>query len=192
MMKKQAALLAVALMVVLSGCGKNADNGKADSPASTVASNHGDSHSHAGMEHSGSGELPAGLKDAANPSFAVGSKAILETDHMPGMKGAEATIAGAYETTVYSVSYDPTTGGDRVTNHKWVIHEELKDAGQAAYAPGAEVILVADHMKGMDGAAATVDSAEQTIVYMVDYTPTTGGEPVRNHQWVTENELAKP
>jgi len=40
------------------------------------------------------------------------------------------------------------------------------------------------------GAAGTIDSAEKTTVYMIDYTPTTGGEKVTNHQWVTESELS--
>lgn len=44
-------------------------------------------------------------------------------------------------------------------------------------------------MPGMKGATATIDSAEQTTVYMVDYTPTTGGEPVKNQKWVTGSEL---
>lgn len=45
-------------------------------------------------------------------------------------------------------------------------------------------------MKGMDGATATIDSAEKTTVYMIDYVPTTGGEKMTNHKWVTENELS--
>ncbi len=83
----------------------------------------------------------------------------------------------------------PITGGDPVTNHKWVIQQELKDAGDQLYVSGTEVVLNADHMAGMKGATATVDTGEQTTVYMVDYTPTTGGEPVRNHKWVTGDEL---
>jgi hypothetical protein len=47
-----------------------------------------------------------------------------------------------------------------VTNHKWVIHEEIKDASNKPYQPGAEVMLEADHMPGMKGAMATIDSAE--------------------------------
>ncbi len=43
----------------------------------------------------------------------------------------------------------------------------------------------------MNGAKASIDSAEQTTVYMVDYTPTTGGEVVKNHKWVTESEITK-
>jgi hypothetical protein len=146
---------------------------------------------HSEMNHSSSGEVPEGLKEAESPKFPVGSHAIIQTDHMPGMKGAEATIVGAYDTTVYTVSYTPTTGGEPVTNHKWVIHEELEGVGKEPLEPGTEVTLNADHMAGMKGATATIDSAEQTTVYMVDYTSTTG-EEVKNHKWVTESELSAP
>jgi hypothetical protein len=134
--------------------------------------------------------VPKDLKEAKDPAFPVDSKAIIKANHMKGMNGAEATIVGAYDTTVYTVSYTPTTGGKKVTDHKWVIHEELKDSGNQPLKEGTEVTLNADHMKGMKGAKATIDSAEQTTVYMVDYTPTTGGEKVTNHKWVTESELS--
>lgn len=152
-----------------------------------------DSHEdmdHSQMDMSSSGEVPEDLKEAENPTYEVGSQAIIETDHMEGMNGAEATIAGAYETTVYTVSYTPTNGGEEVTNHKWVIHEELENPGEAPLEPGTEVTMNADHMNGMDGAVAEIDSAEETTVYMVDFIPTTGGEEVTNHKWVTENELS--
>lgn len=142
------------------------------------------------MDHSGSGEVPAGLKVAENPKYRAGSQAIMKAGHMEGMDGAEATIVGAYDTTVYAVTYTPTTGGDPVKNHKWVIQEEIKDAGDKTLKPGTKVTLQADHMEGMNGAAGTIDSAEKTTVYMVDYTPTTGGEKVTNHKWVTESELS--
>ncbi|MBT2698433.1 YdhK family protein [Bacillus sp. ISL-40] len=142
------------------------------------------------MNHSSSGEVPEGLKEAENPTFKVGSTAIINSNHMEGMKGAEATIVGAYDTTVYTISYTPTTGGEKVTNHKWIIHEEIKDASDKPYKPGDEVIVEADHMTGMKGATAVIDSAQQTTVYMVDFTPTTGGEKVTNHKWVTESELS--
>ncbi|MFP3471840.1 YdhK family protein, partial [Micrococcus sp. SIMBA_144] len=83
------------------------------------------------MEHSGSSEVPEGLKRAENPTYPKSSKAIIETDHMKGMKGAEATISGAFETTSYVVSYMPTNGGELVENHKWVIHEELDQPDNA-------------------------------------------------------------
>jgi Protein of unknown function (DUF1541) len=145
---------------------------------------------HGDMNHSSSGKVPKGLKVSENPTFKVGNQAILETDHMKGMKGAEATIVGAYDTTVYTVSYTPTTGGEKVKNHKWVIHEEIKAAGEEPFEPGAEVTLEASHMEGMKGATAKIDTAEKMTVYMVDYTPTTGGEKVKNHKWVTESELS--
>lgn len=144
---------------------------------------------HGDMNHSGSGEVPEGLKIAENPKFKIGSKAIIHADHMKGMNGAEATIVGAYDTTVYSISYNPTTGGKRVTNHKWIIHEEIKDASDKPYKPGDEVVAVADHMTGMKGAKAVIDSARQTTVYMIDYTSITG-KKITNHKWVTANELS--
>lgn len=107
---------------------------------------------------------------------------------MQGMNGAKATIVGSYSTTVYAVTYTPTTGGGKVSNHKWVIHEELKGAGEQPFAANNRFILEANHMEGMDGAVATIDSAEQTTVYMVDYT--SKGEKVKNHKWVTESELS--
>ncbi|TWI59000.1 YdhK family protein [Halalkalibacter nanhaiisediminis] len=144
---------------------------------------------HSDMDHSSSGEVPNNLREAENPTFEVGSQAIIERGHMEGMEGAEATIVGAYDTTAYAVSYTPTTGGERIENHKWVIHEELIDPGEETLEPGWEVTLDADHMEGMQGVTAEIDSAEQTTVYMIDFTLTTSGEEIKNHKWVTESEL---
>ncbi len=130
------------------------------------------------------------MQEAENPTFEVGSQAIIETDHMEGMKGAEATIVGAYDTTAYAVTYTPTDGGEPVDNHKWVIHAELENPGDEPLETGDKATIAADHMEGMDGATATVDSTEETTVYMVDFVPTTGGEEVTNHKWVTESELS--
>lgn len=183
-------------MMTLFACSGNEEEPNTDQPPNTgletdtKEQTDTESDSHAGMEHSSSGEIPEGLKVAENPTYEVGSHAILETDHMEGMKGAEATIVGAYDTTAYVVSYTPTTGGERVENHKWVIREEIENSDKDQLEPGSEVVLKADHMKGMDGATAVIESAEETIVYMVDYTPTTGGEEVKNHKWVTESELS--
>lgn len=141
------------------------------------------------MNHSSSGELPNGIKEEKNPTFEVGSKAIMYTDHMEGMDGAEATIVGAFDTAVYAISYTPTTGGDQVENHKWIVHEEIQDANDKPYQSGDQVVVEADHMEGMKGVEASIDSAQQTTVYMVDYT-STQGEQVKNHKWVTESELS--
>lgn len=44
-------------------------------------------------------------------------------------------------------------------------------------------------MEGMENATVRIEEAIQTTVYMVDYTSTTNGEAVKNHKWVTEEEL---
>jgi hypothetical protein len=178
-------------MIALSGCGKNTSQQPPSSqqpatsqqPAATT--NMPDN-----MNHSSSGEVPKGIKVAQNPTYKVGSQAIIQADHMPGMKGAKATIVGAYDTAAYAVSYTPTTGGQPVKNHKWVVHEEIKNAGSEPFKPGTQVTLMADHMPGMMGTTATIDLAQHTTVYMVDYTPSAGGQPVKNHKWVTESELS--
>ena len=143
-----------------------------------------------GMVHDDSGEIPEGLKEAENPTYNVGETATITDGHMEGMEGAEATIVGAFDTVAYEVSYDPTNGGPREENHKWVIHQEIADAGEEPFEPGDEVTLEANHMEGMEGATATIDDAKSTTVYMIDYQPTTGGEEVKNHKWVTDSELS--
>jgi hypothetical protein len=45
-------------------------------------------------------------------------------------------------------------------------------------------------MEGMKGAEAEIVSSEKTVVYMVDYTPASGEKEVKNHKWVTEDELS--
>ena len=141
------------------------------------------------MDMSVSGEVPEELKVAESPTYEVGSKAFIKADHMEGMEGAKATIVGAYDTTAYAISYTPKSGEEKVENYKWVIHEELQDAGDPPLEPGTEVTINAAHMEGMEGTTAKIDSAEETTVYMVDFTPTTGGEEVKNHKWVIESEL---
>lgn len=143
------------------------------------------------MKHDESGEIPEGLEVAENPMYEVGESVILQHGHMPGMEGAEAIIVGAFDTTAYEVSFDPTNGGEREENHRWVIREEIAESTEGAFEPGEEVTLEAKHMEGMEGAAATIDDAVTTTVYMVDYQPTDGGEVVRNHKWLTEEELAQ-
>ncbi|MFC4800074.1 DUF1541 domain-containing protein [Neobacillus sp. GCM10023253] len=178
--------IALVLMLILSAC---SSNGNQKGSGETKDSGH-KSMDMDHMEHSSSEEVPKGLKVKENPTYKVGSKAIIHTEHMEGMDGAEATIAGAYDTMAYAVTYTPTTGGEKVKNHKWVVQEEIKNAGSEPLKPGMEVTIEADHMKGMKGATGIIDSVEQTTVYMVDYTPTTGGEKVTNHKWVTESELS--
>ncbi|WP_325168710.1 YdhK family protein [Paenibacillus sp. S28] len=178
-MKKVFIFISLAAILVLSACG-NKDN-----------ANNNTNMDMGSMNHSGSGEVPAGLKEAQNPIYKVGDEVVIHTKHMEGMDGAKAKVVGAYDTVAYAVTYTPTTGGKPVPNHKWIIQEEIKDAGSEPLQPGTKVTIEADHMEGMKGAEGAIDSAEKTTVYMVDYTPTTGGNPVKNHQWVVESELSK-
>ncbi|OAT83544.1 hypothetical protein A6P54_21345 [Bacillus sp. MKU004] len=196
MNKKRFMLLAAALLILILGaCSNNNEDemGNKESGNEEMKMEENEEMEemdHGDMDHSGSGEVPEGLEAAADPVHPVGSKAMINTEHMHGMKDAEATISGAFDTVVYTVTYTPTTGGKEVKNHKWVIHEELKDPGKEPYKKGDKVILEADHMKGMKGAEAVIESAEETTVYMVDYMPKDGGEEVKNHKWVTESELS--
>ncbi|KMK76695.1 hypothetical protein AB990_14150 [Alkalihalobacillus pseudalcaliphilus] len=144
-------------------------------------------HSH--MDHSSSGEVSDTLKNAESPTYEVGDKAFIEEGHMAQMNGVEVTIVGAYDTTVYAVSYNPTDGSERVENHEWVIHEELDTVTENPFGIGDEVLLVASHMEGMQGASAEIDSVQQTTVYMVDFKSATDGSDITNHKWVTESEL---
>lgn len=202
-MKKQKVVLGISSMLLiflLSACangGEPSQNENADNETETqenVNNSEEESDStgemdHSEMNHSG-GEVPQGLTEAENPTYPVGSKVILHADHMAGMNGAEATVSGAFDTTVYSVTYTPTTGGEPVEDHKWVVHKEIENPSEESYKPGDQVVLNAEHMKGMDGATATIDTANQTTVYMVDYTDKETGEKITNHMWVTEDELS--
>ena len=146
-----------------------------------------------GMMHDASGEIPEGLQEAENPTYPVGDTVTIQTDHMAGMEGATGTIVGAFDTVAYEVTYEPTNGDSIVENHKWVLKEEIPEARnqEEPLSEGTEVTLEASHMEGMEGVTATIDSAEETTVYMLDYQPTDGGEMVKNHKWVTEDELSQ-
>ena len=156
--------------------------------ASAMASSTASSTS--GVEMGSSdGSVPSDLKVATNPTYPVGTKVLITATHMSGMEGATGTVVGAYSTTVYAVNYTPTTGGAEVKDHKWVIQQEIKGYGSTDYAVGDHVTLTADHMTGMDGASATIAEVTHETVYMIDYTPTTGGAEVKDHKWVVESEL---
>lgn len=186
------ALCAVGLVIVVGGAVGLAGVTGSDSAVEsrTGSSHHDDLHESggtAGHHHaSDGGALPEGLRVATDPTYPVGTTVVLTADHMPGMNGAPATISGAFDTTTYSVSYTPTTGGSPVIDHRWVVHEELENPGPAPLADGTQVVLRADHMPGMDGARATIDSSTDETVYMVDLQAE--GIEMRDHKWVVESE----
>ncbi len=143
---------------------------------------------HSQMEHPmDGGPAPVGIKEARNPTYPVGTEVTLTADHMMGMNGAKATISGAFETFTYSVNYTPLDGGDEVEDHRWVVQEELENAGSGRFADGSEVTLLAEHMNGMRGAKATIAHSTDETVYMVDYEA--DGMNMTNHKWVTESEI---
>ena len=172
-------MILLAAVFVLSACSNNETQTKDSQVANDTEP----------MQHDESGKLPEGLQEADDPDFPLGSKVIIQADHMEGMKGAEATIIGAYDTYAYEVTYTPTNGGKHVDHHRWVIQEELKEADDQPLEPGIEATLEAKHMEGMKGATAIVEKVEDTTVYMVDYQSTTTREEIKNHKWLTEEEL---
>lgn len=192
------ALPALALGLALGGCSSAQDAAtKATLGAEESATQEADGtpsadaeHAdHGGHEHAADGgPAPEGIAEAADPTYPVGTDVVLTADHMPGMDGADATVTGAFTTTTYAVTYTPTTGGEPVENHTWVVHEELEDPGEAPLADGTEVVLTAEHMDGMQGALATIDSSTQETVYMVDVEGT-DGSTMTNHTWVVESEV---
>lgn len=184
-MKKQILSVSAAFALVLAGCGASTTK---EEPVKNEEMSPGEME---GMDHSSDGSIPEGIMEAENPTYPVGSEAIIETDHMEGMKGATATIVGAFDTTAYSINYTPTDGGEKVMDHKWVVHEEIEDPAPAPLEKGTEVTVLADHMEGMEGAKSEIESAEQTTVYMIDYESTTDGDEVKNHKWVVEDELSE-
>lgn len=178
------ALAAAASLTLVACTGTDTGTSPQESAATTAEAEHGDHH----MDHpADGGPAPAGIVEAADPTYPAGTEVILEADHMPGMKGAPATISGAFDTTAYSVSYTPTDGGAPVSDHRWVVHEELVDPGEAPLPDGSTVTLDADHMSGMKGAEATIDYSTRDTVYMVDID--TPDMTMTNHKWVTESEI---
>lgn len=184
MTRRLVTLTAVALLggaLTLTACSSNQNDSTAtDTPGDDAHMDH--------MDHpADGGPAPEGIAEAENPGYPVGTDVVLAADHMAGMDGATATVSGAFDTYTYSVSYTPTDGGDPVSDHKWVVQEELSDVGDERVADGETVTLEADHMPGMDGAEATIDSSTDETVYMVDYEA--DGMTMTNHKWVTESEI---
>ncbi|UVI35238.1 YdhK family protein [Brevibacterium spongiae] len=213
-MKKSAQMMrltavAAAIGLALAGCSAPNDEaqesgGMTTETAASESAHDGDRSDRAGMKHEDSGSdeesgghegmnnmdggaPPKGIEKAADPKFEIGDDVVLTADHMPGMKNAPAKVTGAFDTTAYEISYTPTDGGEPVKNHKWVVHEELENPGQAPLKEGTEITVNADHMPGLKGAKATIDSSTDETVYMVDV----NGKDMSmtNHKWMVESEM---
>ncbi len=131
-------------------------------------------------------EVPKNMKAAGDAKFNIGDEVTINAEHEAGMMGAPGTILGAYETIVYSVSYQPTNDDYPEENHKWVVQEEIKGIDEEMLVPGTEVIIEADYEEGMFGAEVEIDTAEKTTVYMVSFTLDSG---VMKQKWFKESEL---
>lgn len=171
--------------LALAGCSTANNEAGTPSQSEDAQGGHG---GHDGMEHpADGGPVPEGMKEATDPEYPVGTEVTLTADHMEGMNGASATIVGAYDTYTYAIDYTPVDGGNPVTDHKWVVQEELDGAGDARLDDGTEVTVTADHMEGMDGATATIASSTDETVYVVDYEA--DGMKMTNHKWVVDSEI---
>lgn len=174
--------------LVFTGCSTGGGQDQGTPSTTSQHEGHGSSSDSGGMEHPmDGGPAPEGIETAASPTYPVGTEVTLTADHMEGMDGANATIAGAYDTYTYAVDFTPSTGGEPVKDHKWVVQQEIKDAGDERLADGTEVTLEAEHMEGMKGAKATIASSTEETVYMVDYE--SDGMTMTNHKWVVESEI---
>ena len=76
-------------------------------------------------------------------------------------------------------------------NDESKVPEDMTSTNEGEFKVGDKVTITAGHMPGMKGATATVDSAEKTNVYMVTYTDTETGKEIKNHKWMSEDELSK-
>ena len=68
------------------------------------------------------------LENAQDEPYQAGDEVVLEATHMPGMKGATATIDSAEKTNIYMVTYTDTESGEEIENHTWMSEDELSKA----------------------------------------------------------------
>ncbi|UDM31896.1 DUF1541 domain-containing protein [Lentilactobacillus laojiaonis] len=61
-----------------------------------------------------------------SPALSIGSKITIEANHMPGMRGAEATIVDSQEGNIYIVDVPAYEGQKPMMNHRWFMQDEMK------------------------------------------------------------------
>ena len=67
----------------------------------------------------------------------------------------------------------------------------IKIEREPKYKVGEDVQINATHMPGMEGAQGTVVAAFDTTAYEISYTPTDDSDPVENHRWIVQEEIAE-
>nr|WP_246336497.1 YdhK family protein [Flexivirga oryzae] len=109
----------------------------------------------------------------------------------PAASGGHHASSTAMDGMSMGSSSMPTSASSMAMDHGdgGPVPAGMKPASDPKYPVGSKVILTADHMEGMDGARATVVGAYSTFTYAVNYTPTTGGSMVKDHEWVVQQEL---
>src|SRR5699024_10953758 len=188
-------------LFILGACSSNNDTGNdshsMDDSSHMMDSSHMDDSSHMmdssdemmEMEHNRHETEPENMTDAQDPKYAVGDQVKVVDAHMDLMKGVTATIKGAYDTTLYQVTFTPKNSDMTMKEHKLVVSEEIK--GEDDYQKGDEVTLTADHMEGMQGQKAEITGIHEGPAYMIDFKPADDSEKFVNHKWVSEDEIEK-
>ncbi|MED4128167.1 DUF1541 domain-containing protein [Shouchella miscanthi] len=133
-----------------------------------------------------SDEVPPHLEAVENPTYPVGSKAIILYDAIPGMAYAVATIKGAYETTAYEVQYEAASHSEPL-HYKWIIHEDINSDGETSIENEAFVQLNTS-IPPLNGERVKIVDQRETTVYMIDFI-SNSKEDVQNFKWVTEEDL---
>ncbi|AYW48613.1 hypothetical protein C7K38_09670 [Tetragenococcus osmophilus] len=192
-------------VLLLGACSNNerAQEGQSSSTASTEMSEMQDSsqamedpsgpmdHGDMEMQHNRHEEEPEDMQEAKDPEYPVGEDVKVTDAHMEMMDGVTATISGAYDTTLYQVTFTPEDSDEPIEDHKWVVKEELSSEDDSKnYEKGDEVTLTADHMDGMQGQIAEITGVHEGPAYMINFEPNDGSQEFVNHKWVTEDELS--
>ncbi|HDJ2408238.1 TPA: YdhK family protein [Staphylococcus aureus] len=74
-------------------------------------------------------------------------------------------------------------------NDESKVPEDMKSTNEGEFKVGDKVTITAGHMPGMKGATANIDNVKKTTVYVVDYKSKDNGKIIKNHKWMTGNEL---
>ncbi|MEJ6399876.1 YdhK family protein [Nicoliella lavandulae] len=160
------------------------------SSSSSMKMSSGSSMSMSGMMmKTNGGKAPKGLKMATNAKYMKGAKVMIKANHMSGMKGAMATVVGAYNTDLYTIDYTPTNGGKEVKNHKYLVAPEIKTAKKGQLKVGEQITVEADHMTGMKGAKGKIVSIKKGPAYMVNFKATNSNVTYKNHKWLAQSDL---
>ncbi|WP_218931253.1 YdhK family protein [Ruoffia halotolerans] len=81
--------------------------------------------------------------------------------------------------------------GEMVHDDEGRLPGNIKIEREPTYKVGDDVQINATHMPGMEGAEGTVIAAFDTTAYEISYTPTDDSEPIENHRWIVQEEIAE-